>query len=500
MSKFGETKKRILELLYERNMTLSEISERLNLAPSTVAQHLKELEEAGAIKKSDEQHSRKWIYYEINENKGIAISSSKIGKVSIGIAIFLLAIFGIAYLFASMPQNVGTFSIGPNSTISGGSTIFSISDAPTFYNITSLNLSISYIEVHSTTTGKWYKINVDKTFNLIELRNISKVIVGADLPYGIYNEIVLNVANANATINGTVENVFIPSKKLRIITTFNITNSSTNAINLDFDLEDSLHITGNGEIIMTPVIGLSYYHGPLEVRGFILHNVKFSNKEIFGMNENNSMVPNSRIGYWIVRRGAKIRTINNTYGVVLIRTPSKLIIGSLGNLNISIKNITVVGNNTTCIVRGRFIVCSSSEHINAGKIKEIVNNIRAINISNIANQTANVGIDINDTLTRIRAFYKSANASMISCNTSSDCSLVPLTFCQNNLPSQVACINSNYYQEYMNYYQKLQKLEEHAPVMCPMFMVAGYTTCSCIHNTCIPLYHGSPIIPVNPSS
>ena len=495
MSKFGETKKKILELLYEKNMTLSEISERLDLAPSTVAQHLKELEEAGAIKKSDEQHSRKWIYYEINENNGIAISSSKIGKVSVGIAVFLLAIFGIAYLFASMPQSVGIFPIGPNSTISGGATIFSISDAPTLYNITSLNLSISYIEVHST-AGKWYKINVDKTFNLIELRNISKVIVGADLPYGIYNEIVLNIANANATINGKVENVFIPSKKLRIITTFNITNSSTNTINLDFDLEDSLHITGNGEIIMTPVIGLSYYHGPLEVRGFILHSAKFSNKEIFGMNENGSMVPNSRIGYWVEKSGARIRAVNSTYGVIFVRTPSKLIIGSLGNLNISAKNITVVGNSTTCIVRGRFIVCSSSKHINASTIKEIVNNIIAINISNITNQTAtaNASLDINYTLTMIRVFYKSANDSMISCNTNSDCLLVPLTFCQNNLPDQVACINSSYYQEYMNYYQKFK---EHVPVMCPMFIVAGYTTCSCIHNTCVPIYHGSHIMPTN---
>ncbi|MFP3215331.1 MAG: DUF4382 domain-containing protein [Candidatus Micrarchaeota archaeon] len=489
MSKFGETKKRILELLYERNMTLSEISERLNLAPSTIAQHLKELEEAGAIKKSDEQHSRKWIYYEINENKGIAISSSKIGKVSVGIAVFLLAIFGIAYLFASMPQNIVALNIGPNSTISAGATIFSISDAPTFYNITSLDINISKIEVHSATTGKWYKINVDKTFNLIELRNISKVIVGADLPYGIYNEIVLDIANANATINGEVENVFIPSKKLRIITTFNITNNSTNAINLDFDLEDSLHITGNGEIIMTPVIGLSYYHGPLEVRGFILHNARFRNKEVFGMNENGSMIPNSRIGYWIAKRGAKIRVINNTYGVVLVRTPSKLIIGSLGNLNNSIKNLTVLENNITCIVRGRFIVCNSSEYINADKIEEIVNNI-----SNIANQTANTSMEINYTLARIRSIYKSASESIFSCNTNSDCSLVPLTFCQNNLPNQVACINSSYYQEYMNYYQKLK---EHVPVMCPMFIVAGYTTCSCIHNMCVPVYHGSPIIPLN---
>ena len=86
------------------------------------------------------------------------------------------------------------------------------------------------------------------------------------------------------------------------------------------------------------------------------------------------------------------------------------------------------------------------------------------------------------------------NSSMISCNTNSDCVLVPISFCQNNLPNQVTCINNRYYLEYMNYYQELR---EHVPVMCPMFIVAGYTTCSCIHNTCVPIYHGSHIMPVN---
>ena len=90
--------------------------------------------------------------------------------------------------------------------------------------------------------------------------------------------------------------------------------------------------------------------------------------------------------------------------------------------------------------------------------------------------------------------YISINSSMLSCITNSNCVLIPITFCQNNLPSQVACINSNYYQEYMNYYQNLK---EHVPIMCPMFIVAGYTTCSCIHNTCVPIYHSSYILPVN---
>jgi len=90
--------------------------------------------------------------------------------------------------------------------------------------------------------------------------------------------------------------------------------------------------------------------------------------------------------------------------------------------------------------------------------------------------------------------YIQINSSMISCNTNSDCVPVPISFCQNNLPNQVTCINNRYYIEYMNYYQELR---DHIPVMCPMFIVSGYATCSCTNNVCIPVYHSSPIRPLN---
>ena len=64
MSKPFETKKEILEILSKKNKTLTDISRELDLAPSTVNQHLRELEEVGAIKLAEEQHSRKWKYYE----------------------------------------------------------------------------------------------------------------------------------------------------------------------------------------------------------------------------------------------------------------------------------------------------------------------------------------------------------------------------------------------------------------------------------------------------
>ena len=56
----------IINLLEERRMTLSELSERTGVALPGVKRHLEELEGKGFIKKIDE--GRKWKYYELTDN------------------------------------------------------------------------------------------------------------------------------------------------------------------------------------------------------------------------------------------------------------------------------------------------------------------------------------------------------------------------------------------------------------------------------------------------
>ena len=67
MGKTGDTKKRIYEMLGQRNKTLTDISNELGLAPSTVSQHLQEMLDSGAIRLVEDR-PRKWKYYEINRN------------------------------------------------------------------------------------------------------------------------------------------------------------------------------------------------------------------------------------------------------------------------------------------------------------------------------------------------------------------------------------------------------------------------------------------------
>ena len=109
MSRTGETKSNILKLLGQKNRTLSEISSDLGLAPSTVSQHLQELEISGAIEEVENEHIRKWKYYRLNpnykDNEGFIgavnrrVANSRMFYYVLGIfAIVAIAYFASAYL------------------------------------------------------------------------------------------------------------------------------------------------------------------------------------------------------------------------------------------------------------------------------------------------------------------------------------------------------------------------------------------------------------------
>ncbi len=325
MSKIWDTKKRILDMLSSHKMTLTELSDRLGLAPSTINQHLRELLDVGAIRQVNNPFILKWKYYEANpEFNRMAvvrrqegnIMSNPIFKIVPIIAVLAVAAFvllgagsGTALTSAVDAQQM----LAPGS-VPQGVTVFSLSDAPAISSISAVNISVSSAYVHSTTTGKWYMVfssNTPKSFDLVRLRNVSGVLSGANLSAGTYDEITLAVSNATAVVNNQTEPVFLPSGDFKIFGKFDIgstsntmvngTNSSNttssntvNWVNLDFNLSRSIHITGNGKVILLPVINLNGHqgaelnvstNGTLEVR----RSGKLAIHEQIGMDEHGNM-------------------------------------------------------------------------------------------------------------------------------------------------------------------------------------------------------------------
>lgn len=61
----SDTRLEMLKILAKRRRIAADLAKDLDLAPSTVNEHLKKLEESGLVKKKDSGH--KWFYYEITD-------------------------------------------------------------------------------------------------------------------------------------------------------------------------------------------------------------------------------------------------------------------------------------------------------------------------------------------------------------------------------------------------------------------------------------------------
>lgn len=96
----ADARVRILKILNGNRRIAADISKEIGLAPSTVNEHLKTMENAGLVKKNDTGH--KWIYYEITE-KGKNLVTPKM-PISIILALSLgigLTLFGGMSFFAT---------------------------------------------------------------------------------------------------------------------------------------------------------------------------------------------------------------------------------------------------------------------------------------------------------------------------------------------------------------------------------------------------------------
>ncbi len=94
----SDTRKEIIRLLGERNMTVTELSKSLELSKSTVHEHLTKLLEAGFVNKLD-QEGKKWVYYELTK-KGKDVVGNRVKKVLLFASSALAGVLGVHQLFS----------------------------------------------------------------------------------------------------------------------------------------------------------------------------------------------------------------------------------------------------------------------------------------------------------------------------------------------------------------------------------------------------------------
>jgi len=167
----------------------------------------------------------------------------------------------------------GGSATGPSGA--PGSLTVLLKDSP-FSDAKSLLVTFSEVSAHKA-EGEWTKLPFSggassRTCDIKKLTDAQDVLGTGPLTPGHYTMIRLEVTSAalyfdNAatgpacapdvtTPAGRSASVEVPSGMVRLNREFDLTSTTATTILLDFDGDKSVHETGNGKYMMTPVIGV----------------------------------------------------------------------------------------------------------------------------------------------------------------------------------------------------------------------------------------------------
>jgi hypothetical protein len=134
-------------------------------------------------------------------------------------------------------------------------------DSPS--SLDSVIIFVNRVEVHkssSDSTSGWYVVNnIARKFDLLELRNGASVVLGDSvLEPGYYTQIRLILDSGSYVVdNGIQHNLTIPSgfqTGIKLNHQFTLEPNNLYELILDFNVDKSIHVTGNGKYMMKPVI------------------------------------------------------------------------------------------------------------------------------------------------------------------------------------------------------------------------------------------------------
>lgn len=120
-------------------------------------------------------------------------------------------------------------------------------------------LDIERVEINGP--SGWVTLTEEtRFFDLVAEANIATALGHAVLPSGTYQEIRLVLGgDSYLVIDGLVEPLTVPSgtsSGLKLKGPFTVVGGGVLTLALDLDLDDSLHVTGNGQWMMNPVVDI----------------------------------------------------------------------------------------------------------------------------------------------------------------------------------------------------------------------------------------------------
>lgn len=197
-----------------------------------------------------------------------------------------------------------------------GTTYFLVKDKlADVQDLSSFEVTISKISVHGSDDDNWVTVTSQpKTFDLVSLSNQESVglLEEKRLEVGNYNQIRFEINEVRGVLNGEKVSAKIPSNTIKIIGDIEILVGNGNVVLLDFMLNESLHVTGEGKLIFSPVIKFESYTGAfVQIQGdkaLINGGNKKFEVEV-GMDENGVVSPGNKIR-------SDVELLIDSYGII----------------------------------------------------------------------------------------------------------------------------------------------------------------------------------------
>ena len=159
-------------------------------------------------------------------------------------AVLLLGVVGYALMTTLAPAEAGILEVR-------------VTDAPP-QGVSEILVSVDDIQIHKAGAGEgsgWITIiEEEKTFDLVKISGIEEVLGSKEIEAADYTQIRMDVLSVRVIVNGEEKIATIPSGTLKIVRPFGVEKGEKTILTLDFDAEESVRVTGQGEVIFSPVV------------------------------------------------------------------------------------------------------------------------------------------------------------------------------------------------------------------------------------------------------
>jgi len=156
----------------------------------------------------------------------------------------------------------------PAPTVERGTIEIHVTDPPPA-DVIHAFVTLTKIEVHRE-GGGWETIDIDGTFDLMDVVEVEEVLGSANVTAGSFTQIRMDVSEVEVVFvtDNTTDTVIarVPSEKLRIVRPFEVVGGMKTVLTLDFDGEKSLVLpgkdidTGKERALFKPVVKLLIEH------------------------------------------------------------------------------------------------------------------------------------------------------------------------------------------------------------------------------------------------